>query len=281
MDMGVAEMAAASRIADYDVAPAPPVWGAAWRHAFYGFTHHADVMFRNHAYPHFRPHREHGPWRELGLYLKRMMIMPALAPERRWRERRLLSGGRLYHLVLLQMAIDSSMRAHSRFASVSDFIAHCLAAFAAGAPRDHHIVFKTYPFEDGRERLEARARALARELGLQHRVLFLNGGRLGPLLDRARSAVTVNSTAGQQALWRGLPLFAEGRAVYGKPEFTASGRSGRVLSPPYAAGRGGLSRIPSIPADELATSRLILHSARPTAGGGSGGGEDARPARPL
>ena len=33
--------------------------------------------------------------------------------------------------------------------------------------------------------------------------------------------VTVNSTAAQQALWRGLPLKAFGRAVYSKPEFVS------------------------------------------------------------
>jgi capsular polysaccharide export protein len=60
-------------------------------------------------------------------------------------------------------------------------------------------------------------RGLAREAGIADRVSLVQGGPLGPLLDRARSAVTVNSTAGQQALWRGLPLSAQGRAIYAKP----------------------------------------------------------------
>ena len=36
---------------------------------------------------------------------------------------------------------------------------------------------------------------------------------------RAESAVTVNSTSGEQALWRGLPLKALGDAVFNRPEF--------------------------------------------------------------
>jgi capsular polysaccharide export protein len=32
----------------------------------------------------------------------------------------------------------------------------------------------------------------------------------------------VNSTAGQQVLWRGLPLRAFGQAVYAKPEFVST-----------------------------------------------------------
>jgi len=54
-------------------------------------------------------------------------------------------------------------------------------------------------------------------------VLFLDGGpTLTSLLDGARSAVTVNSTAAQQALWRGLPVAALGRAVYAKPGLVSS-----------------------------------------------------------
>ena len=34
--------------------------------------------------------------------------------------------------------------------------------------------------------------------------------------------MTVNSTAAQQALWRGLPLKAFGQAVYLKPEFVST-----------------------------------------------------------
>ena len=50
----------------------------------------------------------------------------------------------------------------------------------------------------------------------------MRGGKLARLLDHARSAVTVNSTAAQQVLWRGLPLKTFGRAVYAKPEFVST-----------------------------------------------------------
>ena len=47
------------------------------------------------------------------------------------------------------------------------------------------------------------------------------GGKLAGLLNEARSAVTVNSTAAQQVLWRGIPLKIFGTAVYAKPEFVS------------------------------------------------------------
>ena len=220
MDIDLTEMRRACSVEDYEQEEAPPHWGAAWRHAFHGFRHHFDVLFRNRAYPNFQLHRQASTWVELGFYAKRMLLLPLLTPECRVREARLLKSGKTYHLVLLQMAVDASMRDHSPYKSVTQFMKDCLEAFAKGAPADHHLVMKSHPFEDGRERLEASMKRIAARLGLSDRVVFLHGGKLGPLLDRARSAVTVNSTAGQQALWRGLPIAVLGSAVYEKPEFT-------------------------------------------------------------
>jgi capsular polysaccharide export protein len=140
-------------------------------------------------------------------------------------------GGFPYHLVLLQLDHDASFRAHSDFGSTREFIALCLDGFAAGAPRHHHLVFKAHPLEDGRADIGAAIREGARRLGIAPRVHLVRGGKLARLLDGARSAVTVNSTAGQQVLWRGLPLRAFGRAVYAKPEFVAA-----QLLPEFFAG---------------------------------------------
>ncbi len=57
----------------------------------------------------------------------------------------------------------------------------------------------------------------ARDLEIAARVHVVDGGKLAALLSQARSAITVNSTAAQQALWRGLPVLAMGRAVFDKP----------------------------------------------------------------
>jgi capsular polysaccharide export protein len=61
-----------------------------------------------------------------------------------------------------------------------------------------------------------------RAYGLRGRVHYLRGGKLAKLLDEARSAVTVNSTAAQQVLWRGIPLRTFGQAVYAKPQFVST-----------------------------------------------------------
>ena len=62
---------------------------------------------------------------------------------------------------------------------------------------------------------------LARVHGIADRVHYVRGGKLAQLLNDARSAVTVNSTAAQQVLWRGIPLKIFGKAVYDQPEFVS------------------------------------------------------------
>ena len=105
---------------------------------------------------------------------------------------------------------------------MTDFLDLIMQGFAKGAPPHHHLVFKAHPLEDGRVPLKSEIRRLANVHQLTGRVHFVRGGKLAQLMNGARSAVTVNSSAGQQALWRGLPLRTFGAAVYAKPEFVSS-----------------------------------------------------------
>jgi len=59
---------------------------------------------------------------------------------------------------------------------------------------------------------------LTKQHCLTHRAHLLTGGKLAQLLDRAQRAVTVNSAAAEQVLWRGLPPKAFGKATYNRPE---------------------------------------------------------------
>jgi capsular polysaccharide export protein len=148
--------------------------------------------------------------------------MPVHRWERMLATRAIRHGGFPYHLAILQLEHDASFRDHSPFSSMTEFLTLVIEEFAKGAPAHHHLVFKAHPLEDGRAPILPTIRRLARALGLADRVHFVRGGKLAQLLNEARSAVTVNSTAGQQALWRGLPLRNFGAAVYAKPEFVSS-----------------------------------------------------------
>lgn len=192
------------------------------QHVFYGALYHWFVMFRNRDYRNFRPHRDLSVTKEFQLYLQRLLLMPLHAIDRRTATWRIRRGGFPYHLALLQLEHDSSFQKHSPFTTMSEFLAEIIEGFASGAPHHHHLVVKAHPLEDGRVPVRCDVRRLARQHGIADRVHYVRGGKLAGLLNDARSAVTVNSTAGQQVLWRGIPLKVFGRAVYDKPEFVSS-----------------------------------------------------------
>lgn len=222
MDMAVSDMQAALEDSDME-APLPPAhWGDMRQHIFYGALYHWFVMFLNRSYRHFTPHRSLPVAKEFKLYLRRLLLMPVHAIDRRLSTLRIRMGGFPYHLALLQLEHDASFQMHSPFSTMTDFLSEIIEGFASGAPRHHHLVIKAHPLEDGRVPLRREVRRLARQYGLTGRVHYVRGGKLAQLLSEARSAVTVNSTAAQQALWRGIPLKVFGAAVYDKPEFVST-----------------------------------------------------------
>lgn len=200
----------------------PPVWGDMRQHMFWGALYHGLVMAGARRYPAHAPHRALTVAQEFRLYLMRLLLLPLHRWERMLATRRINRGRFPYHLVLLQLEHDASFQAHSPFSTMDEFLEVVIRGFAAGAPAHHHLVFKAHPLEDGRAPIARDIRRLARDHGLAGRVHFVRGGKLGRLLDTAQTAVTVNSTAGQQALWRGLPLRIFGDAIYGKSDFVST-----------------------------------------------------------
>ncbi len=222
MDLSVANMQDALAKADLDVPEPPAHWGDMRHHIFYGALYHGHVLLANRAYRNFAPHRALSVTQEFRLYLRRLLLMPAIWADRAAATSRIKYGGFPYHLALLQLEHDSSFQNHSPFGSMTEFLAEVIEGFANGAPTHHHFVFKAHPLEDGRVNLRREIKRLSELHGVTNRVHYVRGGKLAKLLDHARSAVTVNSTAAQQVLWRGLPLKVFGDAVYAKPEFVST-----------------------------------------------------------
>ena len=221
MDLSVPQMLEALNRSDLDVPTPPAHWGDMRHHVFYGALYHWFVMFRNGHYRKMTRHRELPVLTEALLYTKRLLLMPYLAIDRKIATMRIRHGGYPYHLVLMQLEHDASFQAHSPFTRMAEFVEPVVQGFAKGAPQHHHLVFKAHPLENGRAPLKAIINELAAKYGVADRVHYVRGGKLAQLLDQSRSAVTVNSTAGQQVLWRGIPLRVFGDAVYAKPEFVS------------------------------------------------------------
>ena len=203
-------------------APLPPShWGDTRHHVFYGAIYHWFIMFANHAFPNFKPHRDLTVSQEFKLHLRRLCLLPLHAIKRRQATSRIHRGGFPYHLVLLQLEHDSSLQSHSSFQKNSQFLEEVVEKFSQGAPCHHHLVIKAHPLEDGRAEICQTLNRLGKVYQISDRIHYVRGGKLANLLDQARSAVTINSTAAQQVLWRGLPLKIFGKAVYDKPEFVS------------------------------------------------------------
>ncbi|MFY0681374.1 MAG: capsular biosynthesis protein [Thalassovita sp.] len=221
MDLSVPEMREALERSDMDSNLPPSHWGDMRHHVFYGALYHWFVMFRNQDYKLFRRHRDLPVSREFYLYFNRLLMTPLQIIERTLATLRIRHGGFPYHVALLQLQHDSAFQKHSPFSSMTEFLELTIDGFAKGAPGHHHLVIKAHPLENGRIPLKREINRLAKQAGVLDRVHFVRGGKLARLLNDARTAITVNSTAGQQVLWRGIPLKVFGDAVYAKPEFVS------------------------------------------------------------
>lgn len=217
MDIPIEQMREALRGAPPSQSDAPALWGDLRQHMFWGAAYHGFVLGGFWSYSRFRPHRSLTVGQEFVLYCRRFALAPLYIAERYLAERRIKTGGFPYHLVLLQLEHDTSFRVHSPFSSQTEFLAVVMKAFHDGAAKSDHLVFKAHPLEDGRAPIADEIARLSALYNLKGRVHFVRGGKLARLLTRATAVVTVNSTAAQQALWRGLPLKALGTAIYAKP----------------------------------------------------------------
>ncbi|WBU65156.1 capsule biosynthesis protein [Paracoccus aerodenitrificans] len=204
-----------------EVARPPAVWGDMRQHKFYGAVYHFLILAANKRFPNFRTHRDISLWKEFRLNFSRLVLTPMTMLDHAIRTWRIRRRGNPFSLVLMQLEHDSSFRAHSDYKTMAEFTDEVLEAFATHAPRHHHIVFKGHPLDDGRSHQRHDIMRKAQELGVAKRVHHVPGGKLAPLLGQARSVITVNSTAAQQALWRGLPVKAMGRAVFDKPQLVS------------------------------------------------------------
>jgi len=221
-DMSIDQMREALEMCDPDAPiPSGSHWGEMREHVFYGALYHWFVMFANRKYRQVQRHRELPVATELKLYLGRLFFMPLHAIDRILATWRIRFGGYPYHLALLQLEHDESFRKHSPFERMEEFLALIIEGFAKGAPSHHHLVIKAHPLETGRRPLSKMIKALTLENGIKDRIHYVRGGKLAKTLNDARSAVTINSTAGQQVLWRGIPLKILGTSVYDKPELVS------------------------------------------------------------
>lgn len=200
----------------------------------YHFANH----FLTRRFPHYTSFKRENPvlaylgtgWRLLrGPWLRRHAEATVAAFRR---------DGRPYFVFPLQMENDFQIRAYSHYPDMTAAIAEVVASFAAGADADARLLIKVHPWDPGLKNWRRLIADLARRHGVDDRVRYIDGGDLDAILAGARGMVTVNSTAGIQALRRGLPVIALGQALYDIPGLCFQGGLDRFWSrgsPPDAA----------------------------------------------
>ncbi|MEL6264129.1 MAG: capsular biosynthesis protein [Pseudomonadota bacterium] len=185
------------------------------------FTLYNRLM--RHRFPHYRSHRPFGARRVWPGWL----AAQARAPLARRRGQRLMAAlaatGRRYFVLALQLEGDFQLRDHSPFASVAESIGHVAASFARAAPPDSLLAIKPHPLDAAprRRRREIEAATAAHALG--DRVAMVEGVAIDALCRHAAGFVTVNSSAGFEALAAGCPVATVMPTIYDCADLTHQG----------------------------------------------------------
>ncbi len=197
--------------------------GSFWKVAAPDVIYNLSNSFLWFLYPHFQRHTIYHPIVEYGAWIGRLMTesrrMRAIAGE----TEALVASGRPFYVFPMQLEGDFQIRDHSPFSGMADALDTVLSSFREHAPKDVLLIVKGHPLENGLERWPRVVPSLAEKHGLAGRVRFLDGGRLDALYAHAEGVVTVNSSAGMEAIQAGLRTKTLTPAIYDIEGLTFSG----------------------------------------------------------
>ncbi|WP_186208718.1 capsule biosynthesis protein [Burkholderia gladioli] len=200
------------------VTPPAEQWQATGYNLYERAFHDITYRFANAVcWPRFPRYRSHRPKNGLLEYSGLAVRMLLRRRHRRVAElvtRELLDGGRTYYLFPLQLNSDAQIVVHSPFDGIRAALSRVLESFARYAPQDALLVIKNHPLDTGLIEYRNFSLTLARAVGIEHRLRFIDAGHLPTLLEHARGVVVVNSTVGLSALHHNRSLIALGSAIY-------------------------------------------------------------------
>ncbi|MBE9604418.1 capsular biosynthesis protein [Acetobacteraceae bacterium H6797] len=169
---------------------------------------------------HWRTHRGLNVWHEYAGWLARAGRRPVQGWLSKRRIEALLNGKAPFYVFPLQLESDFQIRIHSPYDGMAQAIDEVVRSFARHAPKEAQLALKGHPLDNGLVNWGRIAGRIARAHGVAGRVHWIPEAPFGPLLTGSRGVVTINSTAGLQAIWAGKPTVALGRAIYALPGMT-------------------------------------------------------------
>lgn len=196
----------------------PPITASFKRRARDAYWHYHHVVIGRFRYPHYRSHRSGSIIVEgLGWSWKflRERRRRAAADE-------VLQGlaGKPLFVLPLQLSGDYQIRAHSPFPDMQSAARYIIESFANNAAADLHLLLKVHPLDCSFFNWSRFVRHHSRQLGLEGRLHYVDGGDLERIAETARGMVCVNSTSATLALAHGTPVCTVGEAVYDMPGIT-------------------------------------------------------------
>ncbi|NOG30703.1 capsular biosynthesis protein [Halomonas sp. TBZ9] len=191
--------------------------------ALHDIRYHAAGLANPLIAPHYRNHSPiTAPVEYLG-YAKRFSQLKVWKRRDAKRIKTLLASGKRFFMLPLQLNTDAQIRDHSPYTNMQEVISDVMTSFARHADSDTLLCIKNHPLDMGLVNYTSAIRALARHLGLEERIVYLESGDLNPLVKQAAGTVTVNSTVGILALEKGCPTHALSDPIYQLPGLTHQG----------------------------------------------------------
>lgn len=231
-DSADAIRAAARAAGIIDLSPRYP--GSFALEAWQDVSYHLPNVLLGFLYPGYRRHTPLHPVVDYSRWLLRLAGARRRKARAEQRQKALAEGSGPQFLLPLQVEGDYQILAHSPFATMAAALERIMTSFAAHAPADARLVVKSHPLDNGHRDWQRCVTDLARRLGQEDRVAFLDGGALSELLRRAAGLVTVNSSAGLEALRAGVPVKPLTPALYDVAGLTHQGELDGFWSAPEA-----------------------------------------------
>lgn len=198
--------------------------GLTFRHRVLNhLVYYTSSFFGRPAYPFYRHHR---PWplivETLG-WIRRFGSIIYNNRQNNLAIENLESSTVNFFLFPLQLDSDFQIRVHSDVENMGKAMQIVISSFSDNADQEDLLVIKAHPLDNGLGDHHQKLRSIARSLGVEKRVLFLEGGSLTQLSRKAKGLVTINSTSGLIALQQNCPVVVLGKAVYDVEGLTHQG----------------------------------------------------------
>lgn len=194
----------AERAGELDLTPKYP--SSFWLQTAPDVVYNLTNVFLKPLFPHYQRHTIYPPLSEYirgAVRLLRETKRNSVA-ERKMAELR--NTGVSYFVVPLQLEGDFQLRRHSPFQSFAEVLEIIFKSLSEEVGANSHLVLKSHPLDVGFEDWPGVSEKLAKKYGISERVHFLDGGGLEGPFEAASGVVTLNSTAGLEALQAGLPV---------------------------------------------------------------------------